>query len=274
MSKAAGLTADVAASCPASTCHTAPPPAAGAGLNVLPGVAAASVGNCLSLMEAQEPFIVKAGCSRLQLLMRAEAARQRAVEQGAARKLLRLLQAPAADEGAGRQGWGGMPSNLATADCLRCNHGCGLLHAGPTSVLAWPLHPPTPALPPPLAALQVWLTMPWRRLRNWRAVKRGCCRYAMKAARWVHAGWLCFGYPSVRARPALSAQALFPQRLLPAGLIRASATFNIYFRLCWSRTWQACSAVLRPKTPSTVRSRCWRPLRLWATYRLLLAPVK
>lgn len=149
MSKAAGLTADVAASCPASTCHTAPPPAAGAGLNVLPGVAAASVGNCLSLMEAQEPFIVKAGCSRLQLLMRAEAARQRAVEQGAARKLLRLLQAPAADEGAGRQGWGGMPSNLATADCLRCNHGCGLLHAGPTSVLAWPLHPPTPALPPP-----------------------------------------------------------------------------------------------------------------------------
>ncbi|KAI7839218.1 hypothetical protein COHA_007031 [Chlorella ohadii] len=71
----------------------------GAGLNVLPSVAASSVGNTLSLMEAQEPFIVKAGCSRLQLLMRAEAARQRAVQQGAARKLLRLLQAPGADEG-------------------------------------------------------------------------------------------------------------------------------------------------------------------------------
>ncbi|PRW33634.1 U-box domain-containing 4 [Chlorella sorokiniana] len=71
----------------------------GAGINVLPSVAAASVGNCLSLMEAQESFIVKAGCSRLQLLMRLEAARQRAVQQGAARKLLRLLQAPTADEG-------------------------------------------------------------------------------------------------------------------------------------------------------------------------------
>ena len=55
---------------------------------MLPSVAAASVGNCLALMEAQETFIVKAGCSRLQLLMRAEAARQRAVQQGAARKLL------------------------------------------------------------------------------------------------------------------------------------------------------------------------------------------
>ena len=67
---------------------------------MLPSVAASSVGNTLSLMEAQEPFIVKAGCSRLQLLMRAEAARQRAVQQGAARKLLRLLQAPAVDDGA------------------------------------------------------------------------------------------------------------------------------------------------------------------------------
>ena len=68
---------------------------------MLPSVAAASVGNCLSLMDAQQPFMVKAGCSRLQLLMRSEAARERAVQQGAARKLLRLLQAPDADEGAG-----------------------------------------------------------------------------------------------------------------------------------------------------------------------------
>lgn len=243
---------------------------------MLPSVAAASVGNCLSLMEAQEPFIVKAGCSRLQLLMRAEAARQRAVQQGAARKLLRLLQAPAADEGAGRQGWGGMLSDLATADCLSCNRGCGLLGSGPTAVLAWPLTPPThPCLPPQLAALQVWWTMLWRRLKNWRAVKRGCCRYAMKAARWVHAArWCAWLTHCVRA-PALSAQPHFPPPLLPAGLIRASSpAFNMYSRLCWSRTWRVCSAVSRPKTPSTVRSRCWRPSRLWATSRLLLVPVR
>lgn len=66
---------------------------------MLPAVAASSVGNCLSLMEAQQPFMVKAGCSRLQLLMRLDSARERAVRQGAARKLLRLLQAPDADEG-------------------------------------------------------------------------------------------------------------------------------------------------------------------------------
>ena len=71
------------------------------GVNVLPAVAAASVANCLALMDAEQPFIVKAGCSRLQLLMRAEAGRQRAVQEGAARKLLRLVQAPGADEGGG-----------------------------------------------------------------------------------------------------------------------------------------------------------------------------
>ena len=251
---------------------------------MLPSVAAASVGNCLSLMEAQEPFIVKAGCSRLQLLMRAKAARQRAVQQGAARKLLRLLQAPAADEGAWRQVWGGMPSDSTTADCLSSNHGSGLLGAAWCWTYScpwladWPSHPC-----PPLAALQVWSTMPWRRLRNWRAVRRGCCRYAMKAARWVHAAGpflvrnllVVLGRPSLCTRPTLSAQPLFPPALLPAGLIRASSpAFNMYSRLCWSRTWRAFSAVPRPKTPWTVRSRCWRPSRLWATSRLLLVPVR
>ncbi|KAL4419694.1 hypothetical protein ABPG75_006792 [Micractinium tetrahymenae] len=63
-----------------------------AGLNVLPHVAAASVGNCLALLDAQQPFMVKAGCSRLQLLLRLEAARQRAAGEGAARRLLALLR--------------------------------------------------------------------------------------------------------------------------------------------------------------------------------------
>lgn len=35
-----------------------------AGLNVVPAVAAQSVGNCLALLDAQQPFMVKAGCSR------------------------------------------------------------------------------------------------------------------------------------------------------------------------------------------------------------------
>lgn len=79
----------------------------GAGLNVLPQVAAASVGNCLALLEAQQPFMVKAGCSRLQMLMRLDAGRERAVEEGAARRLLHLVQAPNADEGEAGAGAGG-----------------------------------------------------------------------------------------------------------------------------------------------------------------------
>lgn len=75
---------------------------AGAGANVLPHVAAASVGNCLSLLDATQPFMIKAGCSRLRLLMRLDAARARAVAAGAAAKLLRVVQAPDADAGARR----------------------------------------------------------------------------------------------------------------------------------------------------------------------------
>ncbi|PSC70122.1 tRNA (5-methylaminomethyl-2-thiouridylate)-methyltransferase FAD-dependent cmnm(5)s(2)U34 oxidoreductase [Micractinium conductrix] len=69
-----------------------------AGLNVLPAVAAASVGNCLALLDAQQPFMVKAGCSRLQLLMRLDAAREQAAAEGAAPKLLKLV-APSTDAG-------------------------------------------------------------------------------------------------------------------------------------------------------------------------------
>ncbi|KAL4856946.1 hypothetical protein ACK3TF_002648 [Chlorella vulgaris] len=71
----------------------------GAGIKVLPIVAAQAVGNCLALLDAQQPFMVKAGCSRLQLLMRLEAGRQKAVEEGAARKLLRLMQRPDVEQG-------------------------------------------------------------------------------------------------------------------------------------------------------------------------------
>ncbi|KAL4437812.1 hypothetical protein ABPG77_005724 [Micractinium sp. CCAP 211/92] len=63
-----------------------------AGVNVLPHVAAASVGNTLGLLDAQQPFMVKAGCSRLQLLLRLEAARERAAGEGAAPRLLALLR--------------------------------------------------------------------------------------------------------------------------------------------------------------------------------------
>ena len=80
-----------------------------AGLNVLPAVAAASVGNCLALLDAQQPFMVKAGCSRLQLLMRLDAAREQAAAEGAAPKLLKLV-APSTDAGerrtSGRRRWG------------------------------------------------------------------------------------------------------------------------------------------------------------------------
>ena len=87
----------------------------GAGARVFPHVAAQSVGNCLALLEAEQPFMVKAGCSRLLLLMRLEAGRYKAVEERAAAKLLRLVQQPGADEG----GWGRWQRNStdATADC-------------------------------------------------------------------------------------------------------------------------------------------------------------
>ena len=87
----------------------------GAGLRILPLVAASAVGNTLALLEAQQPFMVKAGCSRLQLLMRLEAGMAKAVEEGAAPRLLRLIpplqqppqqpqqpqQQPEVDEGEG-----------------------------------------------------------------------------------------------------------------------------------------------------------------------------
>ena len=85
----------------------------GAGLNVLPAAAAQSVGNCLALLDAQQPFMVKAGCSRLQLLMRLEAARRKAADIGAAGKLLRLVR-PNADAG----GCGGRASITGQA-CLQ-----------------------------------------------------------------------------------------------------------------------------------------------------------
>lgn len=50
------------------------------------------MGNCLALLDAQQPFMVKAGCSRLQLLLRLEAARERAAGEGAAPRLLALLR--------------------------------------------------------------------------------------------------------------------------------------------------------------------------------------
>ena len=82
----------------------------GAGLNVLPAVAAQSVPNCLALLDAQQPFMVKAGCSRLVLLMRLEAGRQKAVEVGAPRKLLSLVKRPDLDAGGQRMCW---PCNAA-----------------------------------------------------------------------------------------------------------------------------------------------------------------
>lgn len=72
----------------------------GAGLNVAPMVASQAVANCLVLLEAQQPFMVKAGCSRLQLLMRLDAAHKRAVAEGAAAKLVRLMERPDTDQGA------------------------------------------------------------------------------------------------------------------------------------------------------------------------------
>jgi hypothetical protein len=83
----------------------------GAGARVFPHVAAQAVGNCLALLEAEQPFMVKAGCSRLLMLMRLEAGRDKAVEEGAAAKLLRLVQQPEADQG----GWVGEVAVQPTA---------------------------------------------------------------------------------------------------------------------------------------------------------------
>lgn len=67
------------------------------------------MGNTLGLLDAQQPFMVKAGCSRLQLLLRLEAARERAAGEGAAPRLLALLRRRElleADAGEAAGGWG------------------------------------------------------------------------------------------------------------------------------------------------------------------------
>lgn len=86
----------------------------GAGLNVAPAVASQAVANCLALLDAQQPFMIKAGCSRLQLLMRLEAAHKRAVQEGAAAKLVRLVERPDADQGGRRTADGGAPALHST----------------------------------------------------------------------------------------------------------------------------------------------------------------
>lgn len=70
---------------------------AAAGMRVAPWAAAAMVGHAVALLDAREPFMVRAGMSRLQSLVGLDAARRRAVEEGAVGKLLVLVAQPGAD---------------------------------------------------------------------------------------------------------------------------------------------------------------------------------
>ncbi|GAB4816074.1 hypothetical protein N2152v2_003120 [Parachlorella kessleri] len=64
-----------------------------AGFKVAPYVAASSVGHTLGLLDAQEPFLLKSGISRLLIVTRlSSGGRRRAVEGGAMPKLLRLVE--------------------------------------------------------------------------------------------------------------------------------------------------------------------------------------
>jgi hypothetical protein len=69
------------------------------GAKVLPGAAASLVEQSLGLMDAREPFLVRSGISRLKLLLRAQAAREKALACGAMGRLVELVERHGDDAG-------------------------------------------------------------------------------------------------------------------------------------------------------------------------------
>ena len=74
-------------------------------LSPLLPAAAHSVGHTIHLMDAKTPLLVKAGLSRLTLLLSLDAARDKALECGAAPKLLGLLRQEDAGAPSGAVWW-------------------------------------------------------------------------------------------------------------------------------------------------------------------------
>lgn len=60
-------------------------------IKTLPLMASHGVGHTLQLMEAREPFLIKAGISRLNMLLTLESAHPAALQAGAVPRLLRLI---------------------------------------------------------------------------------------------------------------------------------------------------------------------------------------
>lgn len=122
---------------------------------VAPGVASHGLGHTLLLMDANEPFMIRAGLSRLEWLLALEGVHAAAIDRGVVTKLLDLLRRPDLDQGAGEVGGGGSlwAGDAQGGGCTGPAPHTGRTRRGSTLVCLPPLHP-SPLGP----TLQAWQT--------------------------------------------------------------------------------------------------------------------